>query len=167
MAKIVNIYKETLPDLKLVGKVYTDKDCNENGTFSDCWKEWFQNHWFDRIKKIGTLPGNEDTYLGCMRMNRNQLEYWIGMFCPMRTDIPEDFSCVYIRDGNVGITWLKGHEDYGELYDFHESCIDLMKEKGWKIAKNTWFFERYDSSRFTIPDENGEIILDYGVYLAN
>ena len=45
--------------------------------------------------------------------------------------------------------------------------IDLMKEKGWKIAKNTWFFERYDSSRFTIPDENGEIILDYGVYLAN
>jgi hypothetical protein len=38
-------------------------------------------------------------------------------------------------------------------------------EQGWNYSEKGWFFERYNSPRFTVPDEKGNVILDICAYL--
>lgn len=37
--------------------------------------------------------------------------------------------------------------------------------KGLKPVKEYWIFERYHTPRFTKPDENGYVIMDYCIYV--
>lgn len=73
-----------------------------------------------------------------------------------------------IPAGDIGICWIYGNESTGELYGIepHNACVKKIEEQGWKVAENSWFFERYQCPRFTTPDEKGNVILDYCFYLA-
>lgn len=164
---IIKIYKEHMPPLRLIGKRYTDADRAPNGSFSNKWGEWFANGWFDEIEKLGALKENDDAYLGVMRCVNNDFEYWIGMFFPQNTPVPEGFSSVDIQAGELATCWLYGREDTGELYGFdaHNQSLEKIQEQGWQIDYNPWYIERYNCPRFTTPDENGKVILDYCIYL--
>jgi predicted transcriptional regulator YdeE len=165
MFEIVKVYRESLPSLRLIGKRYTDSD-RVNGSFGSKWGEWFANGYFEPLEKLGSLPENEGAYLGCMHCV-NEFEYWIGMFFAEGTPVPEGYSYVDIPKGDIGTCWIYGREDNGEIYgsEPHNMCMDKMKEAGWELAEDPWFFERYNCPRFTTPDENGKVILDYAVYL--
>ncbi|HHY23601.1 MAG TPA: GyrI-like domain-containing protein [Clostridiaceae bacterium] len=167
MAEIVKCYKEHLPALRLIGKRYTDSD-RIGGSFGAKWGEWFQNGWFAEVEKLGPLPENGDAYLGVMRCINGNFEYWIGMFFPTGTTVPEGYAYTDIPEGDIGTCYIYGHEDTGELYglDAHNACMDEIAKAGWKLQQDPWFFERYNCPRFTTPDEHGKVILDYCVYLA-
>jgi len=66
---------------------------------------------------------------------------------------------------------IQDSEDDGSIYNMHEVCLGTLRKKGmdeFKIDETSraFFFERYNCLRFTSPDKNGNIILDYGIYLA-
>jgi hypothetical protein len=166
MVEIIKVYREKLPELRLIGKRYTDNDRGTDGGYGWKWGEWFEKGYFKTLEGLGSLPENGDAYLGCMRCN-GEFEYWIGMFFPKNTPVPEGFMYAAIPAGDVGICWLYGHENTGELYGAgpHNMCMEKFKEQGWEFADTPWFFERYNCPRFTEPDENGKVILDYGIYL--
>jgi predicted transcriptional regulator YdeE len=168
MVEIIKVYRESFPSLRLIGKRYTDSDRGENGSFSNKWGEWFEKGYFEKLEKLGSLPENGDAYLGCMRCT-GEFEYWIGMFFPKETPVPDDFMYVDIPSGDVGTCWIYGREDNGELYgqEAHNMCVSKISEAGWQLAKDPWFFERYNCPRFTTPDEKGKVILDYGIYLKD
>ena len=44
-------------------------------------------------------------------------------------------------------------------------CLAAIQQAGWQIADEPWFFELYNCPRFTTPDQDGKVILDYGVCL--
>lgn len=165
MAEIISVYREDLPKVRLVGKLYTDQDRNEHGSFANQWGEWLQNDWFAPLEKLSVANINDGASVGCMRFNQGIFEYWIGMFCPEDTDVPDGYSYVDIPGGDIGVTWIKGREDNGEIFGFHNQSVAAIKEKGWEFAENPWFFERYNCPRFTAPDDSGEVILDYCMYL--
>jgi len=50
MAEIIKTYKQSVPEMRFVGKKYGNAD-RVNGTFGAKWGEWFQNGWFEEIKK--------------------------------------------------------------------------------------------------------------------
>ncbi|MCX6063365.1 MAG: hypothetical protein NTV26_04130 [Caldiserica bacterium] len=81
MCKIIKVYRESLPELRLIGKRYVDGDRGKDGGFSGQWEEWFRQGWFKPLEALRSLPENEDAYVGCMRC-AGELEYWIGMFFP-------------------------------------------------------------------------------------
>lgn len=41
--------------------------------------------------------------------------------------------------------------------------LNELKALGLKRKEDDWCFERYNCPRFTMPDENGNVILDYGI----
>lgn len=165
-AEIIKVYKEHLPLLRLIGKRYTDSDRVEGG-FGMKWGEWYRNGWFGEIEKLGVLPENGDAYLGVMRCVNGIFEYWIGMFFPVGTQVPEGYSFVDIAEGDIATCWVYGKEANGELYGLepHNMCMDKIAKQGWLLQDEPCFFERYNCPRFTTPDEKGNVILDYCIYI--
>ena len=57
---------------------------------------------------------------------------------------------------------------FRETYDSRkkeiEEFIELMEFLERK--ENDWCFERYNCPRYTTPDENGNVILDYAVSIV-
>ena len=86
-------------------------------------------------------------------------EYWVGMFTPAGTPVPEGFGYVDFDESDLGVAWIKGKDD---LFSHEEECFQEMKKNGITFSerKDWWFFERYVCPRYTTPDENGEMILD-------
>jgi len=166
MIEVKKTYLESLPALRLIGIPYTDAD-KVNGSFGAKWGEWFSQGKFEQLEALGPLPENEGAYMGMMPMHEGTFEYWIGMLFPRNVHAPEGYKHVDIPAGDVAIVWIYGREDTGELYGQEPTDIVMaeVENAGWKPAKDGWFFERYNCPRFTEPDDQGKVILDYGVYV--
>lgn len=165
MANIIKVYQESLPELRFIGKRYTNEDRDASGSYGEKWGQWFQEGWFSPLLALTEGAQTEPDYIGLMRCVDDHFEYWIGIFSSKEHEAPEGYGMVDLPAGTAGIAWIKGRDDTGEIYRLHNGCTAAIEEKGWTIAPNTWFFERYSHSRFT-PDEEGEVILDYGMYLT-
>jgi hypothetical protein len=164
-AEIIKVYKEHLPALRLIGKCYTESEVEDG--IGTKWGEWFSNGWFDELEKLGPLPESEGAYLGFMRNNDNDFEYWIGMFFPAGTQAPEEYAYADIDEGDIAACWIYGNEAKGELFgpEPHNMCMEKIAEQGWLLQDNPCFFERYNCPRYTTPDEKGNVILDYCAYI--
>lgn len=64
--EIKKVYKESVPQVKLIGKRLTNNDRDENGTFARYWQQSFREGWFDILRQCKGLPGVGDDYLGAM-----------------------------------------------------------------------------------------------------
>lgn len=166
---IVKVYKESLPNARLIGKCYRNEDRDEAGTFGRHWQQWFQENWFKILRESCPGPGSNDS-VGAMRMAGldGAFEYWIGILCPAGTPVPEGFESTELAACELGVCWLYGNEQNGELYGdkAFDQATAAMAEKGWKLPENGWFFERYNYPRFIKPDEKGNVILDFCACLA-
>lgn len=167
MATITNVYKETVPALRFIGKRYSDSD-RVGGNFGSKWGEWFENGWFGILEKqfdagLPEVYENGDAYIGLMReTEKGTFEYWIGIFMPPETNIPEGFGFIDFPAGELGVCWIYGREN--EVYMHEEECYRRLKAAGIDVSTD-WCFERYTCPRFTTPDEKGNIILDMCFYL--
>ncbi len=173
MAEIIKVYKEQLPSLRFIGKCYTNADrvCG----FGHKWAEWFQSGWFEELEKLGEAQDIENGYLGFMRCNgsdfENTFEYWIGMFFPPNTSAPDGYDFIDLSESSIGVCWIKGKEEDGSIYGMHDECVTKLKENAMGSFQGdnedrAYFFERYQCPRFNEKDEQGNVILDYGIYLS-
>lgn len=168
--EVVKTYKESQPDVRLIGKRYTNEDRDTSGTFGRYWQQCFQEGWPNILKQCKGIPGVSDDMVGAMRMTGNSgdgFEYWVGVFLAPDAEAPAGFESVDIPAGEVGVCWLHGNEKNGELYGQAASDLSMaaLAEKGWTFSGKGWFFERYNYPRFTEPDKNGEVILDICAFL--
>jgi AraC-like DNA-binding protein/predicted transcriptional regulator YdeE len=173
MAEVIKTYKQRIPATRFIGKKYGDED-RVNGLFSAKWDEWHQNGWFADIEKA---PGfntvfieDADAYIGLMRSkNGEPFQYWIGMFTPPGTTVPEGFSYIDLPAKSLGVCWIYG--PVPDIYGRDDLVMEAFQKNG--IAPVTdadgafWFFERYACPRFTEPDAKGYVILDHCYYVAD
>lgn len=172
MAEIINVYRQTIPAMRFIGKKYTD-DERIKGSFSAKWDEWFKNDWFTTIEKCINVKTKEvypdgDAYIGLMRWKKGEpFEYWIGIFMPESTQVPEEFNYIDFPKSELGVCWVCGKN--GDVYCKEDKCAERLGEEGYKIIPDEngayWFFERYCCPRFTTPDEQGNIVLDICHYI--
>ena len=172
MTEIRKAYRQKVPGLRFIGKKYGEGD-RTNGGFGRQWGEWFQNGWFDTLEKayggwLGDIYEDGDGYIGLMRWKEGEpFEYWIGMFLPPDTPVPEGFESLEFPADTLGVCWLYGPE--GELYGKEHLCAARLEQEGYTIARDGqgafWFFERYVCPRFTTPDAQGNVILDICHYV--
>lgn len=173
MAEIIRVYKEHLPRLRFIGKRYTNAD-RIGGSYGARWGEWFQKGWFETLEKSGNDENIENGYIGLMRCGcdfENTFEYWIGAFLPADTTVPDGYDFIDLDESDIGVCWIKGQEDDGSIYGMHDACVAKLQQNEMGNFKNDnenriCFFERYNCPRFTEKDEQGNVILDYGIYLA-
>lgn len=175
MAEIIKVYKEHLPAMRFIGKRYTNADRGKDGGYGYKWGEWFENGWFEELEKLGAVENIENGYLGFMRCNgsdfENTFEYWMGLFLPTDTEVPEGYEFIDLEESDAGICWIKGSDSDGSIYNMNDECIAEFQKKNMGNFKSddenrAYIFERYNCPRFTQKDEQGNVILDYGIYLA-
>ena len=151
--KIVDIQKESWPECVLIGKRGTN------------WGEWWANDWFSPLEKVAALQENGDAYIGAVRIVKSAPERWIGMYFPQGTPVPDGYEAVGIPAMCYAVCYLQDKEGSGDFYATatHEMCLAALKEQGFTRKEDDWCFERCNCPRFTTPDENGMVVLDYGI----
>ncbi len=162
MAEIKKVFREEIPAMRFIGKRYHDYGG---------WGEWFANGWFDTIEnsmggtdQILAVWENGGAYVGLeRRKNGELLEYWIGMFTPGNTEVPEGFEQIDLSKSSLGTCWIYGRED--EVHGAVGNCWEAVRNAGMEIAADddgaVMSFENCLCPRFTTPDEKGNVILDY------
>lgn len=168
-AKIVKAEKCSFPACRLLGRRYTEAD-RQDGSFAHKWGEWFAGNLFAALEHLPLPEGDEfydGAYIGAMRMADGEFEYWIGMFFPEDTAVPEGFESVDLPAGSCALLWICGNEASGEIYGMSAErlCQAELDRRGWRRKEGGWHFERYNCPRFTNPDAAGDVILDYGIPL--
>ncbi len=166
--KVIKVYKEEYPALKLIGKRYTDQDRDPSGSFASYWELHFRENWNDVLTQIKHVDGISEDLVGAMRINESgTFEYWIGALFAPDAQVPDIFQSAHIPAGPLGVCWLYGNDKNGELYSTEASdlAMSALKQQGWNFSDKGWFFERYNCPRFTTPDEEGNVILDVCAYL--
>ncbi len=158
--KILEVKRESFPAARLIGKRY------EHGPN---WGEWWQNDWFSVLEQKERLSMNGDAYIGAVHIVDGMPEYWIGMFFPVDTEVPEGFDFVDMEALEYAVCYLYDKEGSGDFYSMetHEMCLEELKSLGLKRKEDDWCFERYNCPRFTTPDEAGNVILDYGISIED
>lgn len=167
MYEIVKNYKQAIPATRFIGIKYGDED-RTNGSFASKWERWFETGRFEKLESLIKDDFRQayedfDAYVGLMRYKEGEkFEYWIGMFLPEGTMVPEGFEYVDFPESNLGVSWLHGQET--EIFGKENECAKKLSEKGYEIVSDKngawWFFERYGCPRFTNPDESRKVILD-------
>lgn len=162
MAEIIKTFREEIPSMRFIGKKYPG--------FGPMWGEWFANGWFDVIEQA---MGGTDAILkiwenggGCVGLERRAkeqpFEYWIGMFAPAETPVPNGFSCVDFANLALGTCWIYGSEK--EVHNT-KGCKEAVKAAEMKLWRDenggVWSFENCVCPRYTTPDEKGNVIMDY------
>ena len=162
MAEITKVFKEEVPAMRFIGKRYHDYGG---------WGEWFANGWFDTIEnsmggtdQILAVWENGGAYVGLeRRKNGELLEYWIGMFTPGNTEVPEGFEQIDLSKSSLGTCWIYGRED--EVHGAVGNCWEAVRNAGMEIAADddgaVMSFENCLCPRITTPYEKGNVILDY------
>jgi hypothetical protein len=160
MMEIRNVFRETVPPARLIGKRYADAD-RQNGSFGHKWDEFFKSGWFGELERAGGKA--EFDYIGMMRVAGGAFEYWIGMLFAPGAKAPDGFDFADIGGFGAAVFWIYGNPDSGELYgiDSHNRCLGLLSGKGWAAKDGGWCIERYNCPRFTEPDSDGNVVLDY------
>jgi len=175
--EVTKIYKEQFPALRFIGKRYTNDDRTEGG-FGKQWGEWWSNDLFTKMKEGVSCKPYDDATIGLMTMRGDMsgFTYWIGLFFPSGSNVPDGYDFLDLPESNIGVGWVCGNEENGEIFGGppHEAvCTRLSEEKigdfrndiAGEGSDTYCFFERYNCPRFTEKDANGNVTLDYGNYL--
>lgn len=170
MAEVIRVYTQHLPEVKFVGKCYSEKD-RINGTFAGKWEDWFRNNWFAPLKLDDDLadPFEDcDAFYGLCRCKKNEeFQYWIGVLMPTDAIVPQGYDSIILDEGEIAVCWVYGKEP--DVYTV--DSLESVEKSGysWAADRNdTYFmFERYVCPRFTNPDEEGNIILDACYYIKS
>lgn len=167
MAEIIKTFRESITTMRFIGKKYPG--------FGGWWGEWFANGWFDEVENAmgGTdsilkIWENGGGYAGLERRFEGKLiEYWVGMFTPADTVVPEGFDYIDFPAVGLGTCWIYGKEN--EVHGTIGKCRASVESIGltiWKDAEGSeWSFENGLCPRFTTPDEKGNVILDYCYFM--
>ena len=150
--------------MRLIGKRY------EGEAGFARWGDFFENGWFDQIEaamggeqRIKELWEDGGGYVGVeFRKEGKLLKYWIGMFAPPGTAVPAGMESLDFGEGCLGVCWNYGKED--EVHDVagHEEALSRAGMELWKDAQGAVIrFENGLCPRFTTPDGQGNVILDW------
>lgn len=162
MAEIIKTFRESVPAMRFIGKRYPG--------FGPWWGEWFGSGWFDEIENamggtdsIKALWENGGGYVGLEKRKDGEMtEYWLGMFTPADTVVPEGFEYIDFSGVGFGTCFIKGKES--EVHDT-SACACAVADAGLSIIKDpegyTWSFENCTCPRYTTADSEGNVILDY------
>lgn len=166
MGELIKFEVKRLPNLKLVGKeIRYNMELHMQGEnrIPDFWDKCFADEIFLPLEKQADFIYDKD-YVGVMldwNKGDGDFSYVIGMLMKDGVNVPEGYYCTDIDETDVAIGWIKGKNTPDVCSSAHSLTERALLENGYKCNNIKWCMELYNCPRFTTPDENGNIILDY------
>jgi len=166
VAKLIKFEVKELPKIYLVGKeLRYDMEVHMKGDnrIPAFWEKCFAENIFSTLEKQSDYV-YDPAYVGVMMdwdKGDGNFSYICGMLFKEGISAPEGFVLREIAAGKVGLSWIKGKDTADVCSNAHVLTEQALKDAGFRYDKIKWCMELYNCPRFTTPDENGEIILDY------
>nr|WP_319540440.1 effector binding domain-containing protein [uncultured Methanospirillum sp.] len=168
MAKIIKCEVCEFPEVYVLGKQITVPVPNtpETNPIPKFWEECFSDDIFEHLMEHKEYLFN-DAYVGWMSDYSEEngiFTYICGMLVKSDLTIQVDgFVSRTIEPATVGIGWIQGTSTPEVCFAAHSLMEKALTDIGYSCKNPVWCMEVYNCPRFTQPDENGNIILDYYV----
>ena len=171
MAKLIKFEVVDLPKVYLVGKEAKfnievhNKDDNSISAF---WDKCFAEGTFSVLEKQQDYV-YQPAYVGtCIYwdMGCDTFTYICGMLFKEGVTVPEGYVVREIGGEKIGMCWIKGKDTADVCRNAHDITLLAIKNNGLCPNQMKWSMQLFTNPRFTIPDANGEVILDYYIPLA-
>jgi len=166
MAEFVNFEVVELPKLHLIGKELRhnmEAIMTGENKIPGFWEECMADNVFKTLEEQADFLYDK-AYVGVMmdwERGDGNFSYIVGMLFKDGVKAPEGFIMKELEPTKAAVGWIKGKDVFDVCKDAHQMTEAVLKEKGLNCDKIYWCMEHYDGERFLIPDENGDIILDY------
>lgn len=162
MAEIMDFKILKINTLHITGKKIKIKYGElENNAIPDFWRKCFDENIFGEKSDLENIY--DFSYAGYMyNFTENDFYYTAGLIInnniKTRKIIYDEF---YIKETESAVAYIKGGEN-DVLSKAHYITEEEIKKTHYKINEyNYWCMEVYNKTRFTNPNEKGEVILDY------
>ena len=170
MAELVHFEVKDFPETTLIGKELRYsmellmKGDNRIPAF---WDACFADGTFIRLEaqKDFVLDGS---YVGAMQdwdKGDGDFSYICGMLMKSGAAVPEGCISRVLPASRIAVGWIKGKDTPDVSSVAHALTEGRLKEEGFTNEKMAWCMEVYTCPRFTTPDADGNIILDYYIPL--
>jgi predicted transcriptional regulator YdeE len=166
MGRLVKFEVGELPDVLIVGK---ELRCNMeelmkgNNPIPAFWGKCFEENIFATLEEQTDLIYNKD-YVGIMldwNNDDSHTSYIVGMLMKPGAAVPAGYFSRDLEATKVAIGFIQGKDTPDVCSNAHELTEQALKSEDFTCEKMTWCMELYNCPRYTTPDENDEIILDY------
>ncbi len=166
MAELIKFEVKELPKLCVIGKElrYNMEELMKgNNPIGPFWTKCFADNIFAELEKQEQFIFDK-AYVGFMSEWDNSdgnSSYICGIMFKEGAVVPDGFVMKEIQPTKAAVSWIRGKDTADVCIGAHEMTEKAISENGQSSEGLTWCMELYNCPRFTNPDENGEIILDY------
>jgi predicted transcriptional regulator YdeE len=165
MSELIKFEVVELPKLLLVGKEIRysmEEQMTGQNRLPAFWGACFAENIFAPLEAQAEQV-YDPAYVGVMvdwDRGDGEFSYIVGMLMKEGAAVPEGYQSRELDACRAAVGWIKGVE--AEVYQSAHSLTEHeLRGQGYTGEKMRWCMELYNCPRFTQPDENGEIILDY------
>ena len=166
MGELIKFDVKRLPKLMLVGKELRynmEAHMKGDNRMPAFWDKCFVDEIFSLLEKQTDFV-YDNAYVGVMidwDKGDGDFSYIVGMLMKEGVSVPNGYYNRDIEETDVAIGWIKGKNVADVCSSAHSQTEQALKEKGYRCDKMKWCMELYNCPRFTTPDGDGNIILDY------
>lgn len=168
MAELIHFEFVNLPPCRVIGRELTlsMEEMAKANPVPAFWGKCFEENAFAPLEALGDALYNDalvdaaGAYLDWMGDVEpdGRFRCLVGMLAKPGAEPPEGYAFKDLPAGTLALGQIKGPEN--EIYSQSESLVmPLIKKAGKKPAG--YMMEVYVCPRFTTPDENGCVVLDY------
>lgn len=170
MGKLIRLETKELPGLVVVGKELRYsmealmKGDNRIGAF---WGACFSEGVMEPLEAQPEYVYDE-SYVGIMLdwdKGDGDFSYIVGMLMKPGAVVPGGYVSRELAKGTAAVGFIQGKDTPDVCGNAHEETEKALREAGHSNAQMRWCMELYNCPRFTTPDEDGRIILDYYIPL--
>ncbi|WP_024833748.1 GyrI-like domain-containing protein [Ruminiclostridium josui] len=166
MSELIKFEVKRLPGVKIVGKELRynmEALMKGDNRIPDFWDKCFADGIFSLLEDQTDFIF-DSSYVGVMLdwdKGDGDFSYIVGMLMKDGVSVPEGYYHKDLEETDVAIGWIKGKNTADVCSSAHPLTEQAIKEKGYKCDNMKWCMELYNCPRYTTPDENGHIVLDY------
>ncbi len=173
MGNLVKFEISDMPEVLLVGKELRHSMAEMmagDNPLPDFWGRCFADGTFQTLEAQSGFVCEYfgDAYAGVMMDWDNGdglYSYIVGMLMNAGAEVPPGYVSRKLNAATVAVGWIQGKDTPDVCARAHELTEQALKADGRSCDKMAWTMELYACPRFTTPDENGNIILDYYIPL--
>ncbi len=170
MGKLVRFEVQDQPRALVVGKeirASMEEQAKGNNLLPALWDKCFAENAFAPLEAQADFI-IDDAYIGIMLdfgLGDGNFTYIVGMLLKEGATVPESYVSRTLEPCKVAVSWIQGNDTGDVCSAAHELTQKALQEAGHTCERMQWCMELYNCPRFTTPDENGQIILDYYIPL--
>ncbi len=166
MAELIKFEVVNLPKLYVIGKELRYnmeahmKGDNRIGPF---WGKCFEEKIFSTLEQQGDFI-YDNAYVGIMLdwdKGDGDFSYICGMLFNEGATVPEGFVIREIKETKAALSWIKGKDTADVCMNAHPITEQAIRDNGLSTENMSWCMELYNCPRYTTPDQDGNITLDY------